>query len=465
MTKEKTISLIAQGEGINIEFKESKTKISRDVYESVCAMLNRHGGHLFLGVRDDGSICGVDATKIVDIKNDFLTSINNPQKLNPPFYLTAEIVDMDDKQIVYIFIPESSSVHSVNGKIFDRNGDGDFDITGRNDQVSKLYLRKQNSYSENKIFPYATLEDLRMDLIDKVRARVRRDHPWREMDDMSFLRSAGLYKKDIQTGLEGLTLASILLFGKDETIINALPHHRTDAILRRENLDRYDDRDDIRTNLLESYERLMAFVAKHLNDPFYMEGDIRISLRDKIFREAIVNILIHREYSSAYVAKMVIGNDEVVFENANRPHGFGFIDPNDFIPYPKNPTIAKVFKEIDYADELGSGVRNLYKYSKIYGGSDPKLIEEDIFKIIVPLKSSDQVSDQASDQAYDQAILSFCSIPKSAEEIMKHLGLKHKSYFRKTILNPLIEKGILLPMIPDKPTSPNQKYITKGKSL
>lgn len=41
-----------------------------------------------------------------------------------------------------------------------------------------------------------------------------------------------------------------------------------------------------------------------LNDSFYLEGDIRISLRDKIFREAVANSLIYREYSSAYVAKM-----------------------------------------------------------------------------------------------------------------------------------------------------------------
>lgn len=52
----------------------------------------------------------------------------------------------------------------------------------------------------------------------------------------------------------------------------ALPHYRTDAIMRRVNVDRYDDRDDIRVNLLESYERLMQFVSKHLNDNFYLEA-------------------------------------------------------------------------------------------------------------------------------------------------------------------------------------------------
>jgi len=67
--------------------------------------------------------------------------------------------------------------------------------------------------------------------------------------------------------------------------------------LRKINLDRYDDRDFVATNLIESYERIMAFIAKHLPDPFYLEGTDRISIRDSIFREVASNILIHREYT------------------------------------------------------------------------------------------------------------------------------------------------------------------------
>ncbi len=58
------LSLISQGESITVEFKESKSKLNKDVFESVCAFLNRHGGHLFLGVRDNGEIVGVDEDKI-----------------------------------------------------------------------------------------------------------------------------------------------------------------------------------------------------------------------------------------------------------------------------------------------------------------------------------------------------------------------------------------------------------------
>ena len=129
-----------------------------------------------------------------------------------------------------------------------------------------------------------------------------------------------LDKIDKTTNKVGLTLGALLLFGTDEIITNVLPHYKTDLILRKINLDRYDDREIVTTNLIDSYYKMIAFVKKHLNDPFYLEGDVRISLRDKIFREAVANSLIHREYSSAYVAKMIIQTDNEIFENANIPH-------------------------------------------------------------------------------------------------------------------------------------------------
>lgn len=373
--KESLKKIISSGESITVEFKESKKKLNKDVYDSVCAFLNRHGGHLFLGVKDNGDIAGVDKDAVEQLKKDFVTSLNNPQTLNPAFYLAVEDVEIDGKTILYINVPESSQVHRCKGKIFDRNEDGDFDITNNTNLVSGLYMRKQATYTENRIFPYADMEELEDELFTRVRKTVgnlKPGHPWVSMDNIELLKSAGMYLKDQSTGEQGITLAGILIFGSELMIQTALPHYRTDAILRRENLDRYDDRDDIRVNLLRSYERLMQFIAKHLNDKFYLEGDQRVSLRDKIFREAISNLLIHREFSNPFPAKLVVEKDRVFIENGNKPHGNGMIDPEDFSPYPKNPKIAKFFKEIGWVDELGSGVRNIYKYNKIYSGADPE---------------------------------------------------------------------------------------------
>jgi ATP-dependent DNA helicase RecG len=54
MLPEKLISLIRQGEGLTVEFKKSTTDITKDVYDTVCSFSNRDGGHIFLGVKDNG---------------------------------------------------------------------------------------------------------------------------------------------------------------------------------------------------------------------------------------------------------------------------------------------------------------------------------------------------------------------------------------------------------------------------
>jgi ATP-dependent DNA helicase RecG len=51
--------LIRKGEDISTEFKTCQNSLSRDVYETVCAFLNRHGGTLLLGVQDSGEVQGI----------------------------------------------------------------------------------------------------------------------------------------------------------------------------------------------------------------------------------------------------------------------------------------------------------------------------------------------------------------------------------------------------------------------
>lgn len=98
-------------------------------------------------------------------------------------------------------------------------------------------------------------------------------------------------------------------------------------------------------------------------------------------------------------------------------------------------------------------------------------MEGDVFKTVIPLisETSDQATMQVTMQAGDQAdeeikrILEFCRIPRRRSEIQDFLNLKNRDYFRKEILNPLIKGGLLYPTIPDKPTSPNQKYYSEGR--
>lgn len=390
---ESLLNIIKEGESYTTELKEATTNLPKSLFESICGMLNRNGGHIFLGVTDNREIIGVDKNSIEKMKKDFSNLCNNTQKISPTIYVKMNEYEYNGKTILHIYIPQSSTVHRTSGKIFDRNQDGDYEITNES-LIESIYLRKQTDYSENRIYPFATMNDLRIDVIERVKQMAienyhlngKGQHPWINMTPEEILKSLQLYDKDYTTGKEGLTLAAILLFGKDETILSVVPHHRTDALYRVHDIDRYDDRDIITTNLIESYDRLMAFIIKHLDDRFYLENDRRIDIRNIIGREICVNLLIHREFIEPFYARLIIEKDVLRTENANKARMIGdILQEKNFSPKPKNPKIAMVFREIGLADELGSGMIKLLKYTKAYSNGIPKLIEGDIFKTEIPL--------------------------------------------------------------------------------
>jgi ATP-dependent DNA helicase RecG len=388
MTAENLERLLLQGEGISIEFKQARRGLPRDVFESVCAFLNRQGGHLFLGASNEGQPTGVDEAEADHLQRDFAALSNNQTKLHPPFLLELEQVWVGEALLLYAYVPQSSQVHRTDGVVFDRGHEGDFRVVD-NERISQLYARKSNYYSEARIFPRLQLTDFKLGLLDKVRVllRARReDHPWLLLRDEELLRSAGLYQSDPLTGGQGYTLAAVLLLGSDQLLQAVVPAYRIDALVRRQDLDRYDDRLDIRGNLIEAYEQLMDFVAKHLPDPFYLEGNVRVSLREKIFREVIANLLVHREYLNRRPARFTIYADRVEVDNANHAVSHGPLDPRGFAPFPKNPTLARFFAQLGRVEELGSGVRNVTRYLQAYRpGGQAEFVEEDVFRTIVPI--------------------------------------------------------------------------------
>ena len=80
------LTLIERGESHAVEFKKSTGDIIKDVYETVCSFSNRDGRHIFLGVKDNGTILGIRPDCIDRTKKDFVTAVNNDNKMYPPLY-------------------------------------------------------------------------------------------------------------------------------------------------------------------------------------------------------------------------------------------------------------------------------------------------------------------------------------------------------------------------------------------
>jgi ATP-dependent DNA helicase RecG len=473
MVEKKITRPFGTHEGPDLEFKEAAQSLPKSFFETVCAFLNLDGGLIILGVADDGTVTGVARDSVDRMKTEIANLSNNPSKLDPPYLLFPHAEEFDGKWIIKVQIPASSQVHRTRGAVFLRGEDGDYQITELN-RIAGLVNRKLSFFTEQRVLPHLEMTDLRSDLFEKAKRLMHQrapQHPWSDLAPEELLHTAGFVRKDVFTGKTGYTLAAALMFGSDEIIQSVAPGYKFDALLRRRDMERYDDRLIVRTNLIDAFDLLMSFVEKHLDDPFYLEGATTVSLRARIFRELVANIVAHREYTSAAPATMVFYKDRVEFKNPNVPHGRGPIDPAHFTPYPKNPTICKFLIQLGRYEELGSGVNNVTKYLPFYapGTGAPSFIEDDMFTTIVPLapvagEVTGQVARQVTGQVTRQVPVEVMKLLETMvgemtrTQMQDSLKLKGRANFEDRYLKPALSMGLVEMTIPDKPKSSKQRY-------
>ena len=97
MSIERVRRLLRQREDIRLEFKEAKAELPETLFETICAMLNRDGGDILLGVADDGVVKGVNPSKVETLTTNLVNLSNNAQKLDPPFILFPLVHEIEGK--------------------------------------------------------------------------------------------------------------------------------------------------------------------------------------------------------------------------------------------------------------------------------------------------------------------------------------------------------------------------------
>lgn len=124
--------------------------------------------------------------------------------------------------------------------------------------------------------------------------------------------------------------------------------------------------EDLRHDLIEMYNRLIDFIAKYTMDRFALyENSRRVSPRNVMAREVVLNMLIHRDITDGHTGRIIIYKDRLICENPNSFRTNGLLTIKNYIPF------AKFFREIGYADEIGSGFVKITKNSYLYSGKPP----------------------------------------------------------------------------------------------
>lgn len=218
------------------------------------------------------------------------------------------------------------------------------------------------------------------------------------------------------------------------------------------------------------------------------QAPVAYEIPPEVIREAIVNAVAHRDYTSNGSVQVMLFSDRLEVWNPGvlppvltlksllNPHG----------SYPHNPLVAEPLYLTKYIERMGTGIRDMMDRCRAAGLSDPKFKLTDGFVITIRRKpgiafkavskASGQITspvpkDQVgtkSGLSRDQAgILRKCLEDQSIADLMIIAGRTNRTKFRDQVLNPLVEMGLLGMTIPDKPTSSKQKYrlTRKGRDL
>ena len=380
--QDKFIALTRKGEDTRIEYKTCTEEISESLYESVCSFLNHSGGQILVGVQNDGTIIGVNPDKVEKLRTDIVNCINNPELFLPCPYFTPRIMEVEGKSVMQLDIPCGQYVYRFKGRYWDRNDDADIDVTDQPELLLSIFERKNPHLFEERIVEGLTMEHLDAKTFQYCRnilATIQPSHPWLQMTNEELLISAHLAKKDGDK-LQ-LKYAALILFGTEDAITELMPRYRFEAVFHMctyaqfndmtQFPSRYDDRRTIRQNLIQVYDQLGAFVERYLPDRFYLPANTmqRQNLRWDLFREIVGNLCVHTDFSSGYACFFHVFKDRVVTKNPTRllpeiPEGELTIQ--QLSNYTKNPLLVRVFHELNWAEDLGSGTRNILRYAPLY---------------------------------------------------------------------------------------------------
>lgn len=354
------------GESINTEFKswnkvsDMKKRINLAVDELI-AFANNKGGTLYFGVEDNGEVTGCDGN--YDLQN-IIESIY--EKTRPSIFVDPEEIEYNGKKVIALTVASDGITHATtDGRCLKRLGKNSKPFYP--DEMSNRYSEIQSSDFSGRILSDSTEDDINKLEVYKLKEKLKARNPestLADMDDIAFLRDLALVKSD--SGNIKLTVAGLLFVGKEQAINRLLPQAEVIYLHYSEsNLEEYDARLDMKAPIISVIDRLSEKIQDSNRIVNVQVGLFRLEIVDfpeKVFQEALLNALSHRDYQSQGAVYVKHYPDKIVIEN---PGAFlDGITENNIITHPsvpRNKLIAEILQHLKYVQRTGQGVDIIFR--------------------------------------------------------------------------------------------------------
>ena len=358
--------VLQKGESIDTEFKSwvkassMKERVALAVDELI-AFANSKGGTVYFGVEDNGEVTG--CTGNYDLQN-IVEAIYD--KTRPPLFTEAGEFEYKGKTVITLSVEHDGPTYATTyGRCLRRLGKNSKPYYP--DEMSNKYSAVQNPDFSGQIIVESTEDDINKLEIYKLKEKLKARDPestLSEMEDMAFLNDLGLIKYD--AGNLKLTIAGLLFVGKDQAIHRMLPQAEVIYLhYSQSNLEEYDARLDMTVPIISVIDRLSEKIQDANRIVNVQVGLFRLEIVDfseRVFQEALLNALAHRDYQNQEAVYVKHYPDKIVIEN---PGGFpeGITEHNIIThpSVPRNKLIAETLQRLKYVQRTGQGVDIIFK--------------------------------------------------------------------------------------------------------
>ena len=410
MTPTQLLDALQLGEDQNVEFKSAAGGLPRSMWETVSAFANTDGGWLVLGVAErDGDFVLESLRNPQALLKAFWDNHNNPQKLNYPVCRESDValLPVDGATVLSIYVPRATRQQRpvfINGNpltgTYKRNYEGDYRC-GDTD-VRSMLREASEEPRDAQIFEGFDANDLDAPTLAAFRNRFAArtpDHPFLAQDQSTLLESLGAWRRDRVHRIEGLTLAGLLMFGTERTLLDALPRYYLDyqEQMSADPEVRWTHRLTLdgkwAPNLFNFYYRVIPRLTEGIATPFRM--DQQATRQDEThvheaLREALVNTLIHADHQSSRSITVIKRADTFIFQNPGMLRVALEQALKGGVSDPRNPALMKMFQLLGLGERAGSGFQKIMRAWHEQHWLQPLIAEDpalEMTRIHLPLAS------------------------------------------------------------------------------
>ncbi|MCR4590113.1 MAG: putative DNA binding domain-containing protein [Lachnospiraceae bacterium] len=455
-----------------LEIKSAELGCPTRLYDTLSGFSNQDdGGIIIFGVDENQNYREVGVYDPQDIQKKINEQCIQMEPVVRPlltvveksgrFFVSAEIpgADITDRPVFY------RGKGRLKGS-YVRVGDSDEPMTEYEVYSYEAYKKKYQD--DIRVVERASFSSLNQDMLSKYIDLLKAEKPrLAAIPDEEIFELMSIKRDNI------LTLSSVMNFSPYPQvyfpqlciIATVVPGKEMGVV--GEQGERFTDNQRIEGNIPEMLDGAMQFVTRNMRQKTFIDPQIgkredRTDYPVVAVREAILNALVHRDYSihtEGMPIQIIMFEDRLEIRSPGGIYGRIRIDQLGKVqPDTRNPVIASELEVLKVTENRYSGIPTIRRAMQEYGLPDPEFSDERGSFTVIFYKHGERISSVQGVNTEHNKLVQFCKTPRTRAEICEFLGLRSVTYAIQAHVMPLVEQGIIKMSIPDKPKSPNQLF-------